>query len=146
MSKQSRAERLDRFNKRMDDFQAKVNDMAEDRELRIDTKKEVREKRLENAKAKVESNKTRVKDRQSSFKDSMDAQMDAMNKNLEDARAKLIARKDARDQKKLEKYIDDRLDYADSCILAAMVSLDDARVAFLEALDAAVEYDERFSE
>ena len=42
---------------------------------------------------------------------------------------------------KLEKYIDDRLEYTSDCIALALVAVDEAKLSFLEALEAQTEYD-----
>ena len=48
--------------------------------------------------------------------------------------------------KKLEKYIDKKLDYSSECIAVALLSLEEARLSFLEAVDAQMKYDEEYSD
>ena len=51
-----------------------------------------------------------------------------------------------KDKKKLEKYIDKKLDYSSECIAVALLSLEEARLSFLEAVDAQMKYDEEYSD
>ena len=44
-------------------------------------------------------------------------------------------------REKLEKYIDGRLEYTSDCIAIALIAIDEAKLSFLEALEAQVEYD-----
>lgn len=51
-----------------------------------------------------------------------------------------------KDTKKLEKYIDKKLDYSGECIAISLLSLEEARLSFLEAVDAQMKYDEEYSD
>lgn len=51
-----------------------------------------------------------------------------------------------KDKKKLEKYIDKKLDYSSECIAVSLLSLEEARLSFLEAVDAQMKYDEEYSD
>lgn len=59
--------------------------------------------------------------------------------SINEAKAKLESKKDERDKARLDKYIDDRLEYSSDCIALALYALDEAKVAFLEALDASLD-------
>ena len=137
MSKESRAERLEKFNNRMDEFQAKVNEIAAARETKRDMRKAAIDIKLNEAKEKMD---TRRADRKTKWENTKDN----IAEHFDEKKAKLDAKKDAHDQKKLEKYIDDRIDYAVECLADAILALDEAEVAFLEALDAQLEYDEKY--
>ena len=58
----------------------------------------------------------------------------------------LEEKKEARDKAKLEKYIDSRLDYAKDSIALAVMAAQEAKVAFLEAIEAQSEYEELYGE
>ena len=51
---------------------------------------------------------------------------------------------EARDKEKLEKYIDNKLEYTSSCIALSLAAIDEAKLSFLEALEAQSEYDELY--
>ena len=53
-------------------------------------------------------------------------------------------KKEARDKEKLEKYIDNKLEYTSSCIALSLSAIDEAKLSFLEALEAQSEYDELY--
>ncbi len=55
-------------------------------------------------------------------------------------------RKEAKDKAKLEKYIENSLDYAADSIELALMAAQEAKIAFLEALEAQAEYDELYGE
>ncbi len=137
MSNESRAERLENLNKRMEEFRVKVEEIAETHAAKTDLRKAAVDTKLSAAKEKRDS---RMADR----KMKRESRKDNVVDHFDDARAKLDARKDARDQKKLDKYIEGRIDYAAECLADAILALDEAQVAYLEALDAQIEYDEKY--
>jgi hypothetical protein len=144
MSKESRAKRLECFNKRMDEFQQKVNEMAEARETKIDMRDAMIDNKLHMAQEKRDARRADFNTKKANAKDSLKASIYKVSDAIDDAKANLEAKKDARDQKKLEKYIDDRLDYAIDCISVAILALDEANVAFYEAAEAQLEYMEKY--
>jgi hypothetical protein len=130
-------ERLDNFNKRMDEFQAKVNEMAEARETKIDMEHALIDNKIHTAQDKRDARIADLNTKKANVKDSITGYFD-------NAKSKIEAKKDARDQKKLEKYIDDQIEYAADCIAVALMALDEAQIAFLQAVEAAKEYDEKY--
>ena len=54
--------------------------------------------------------------------------------------------KKEKDKAKLQKYIDDRLDFAKDSLTLALMDAKEAKLAFLEALEAQTEYDELYGE
>ncbi|MBR1802902.1 MAG: hypothetical protein IJ777_02900 [Clostridia bacterium] len=66
--------------------------------------------------------------------------------NLEVAKEELAARKEAHDKEKLEKYIEDMLEYAEGCVMLSAIAAKEAELAKLEAMDAQKEYDEKYGE
>ena len=61
-------------------------------------------------------------------------------------RAKIQDRREARDKKLLGIYIDDHIDYILDCYDSAALMIANARLAILETLDAAMEYEARYGE
>ena len=60
------------------------------------------------------------------------------------AKAKAEDFKDTRDKKRLERFIDDRINYVLDCYDAAALLIVDAELSILEAAKALQEYDARF--
>ena len=60
------------------------------------------------------------------------------------AKAKAEDFKDTRDKKRLERFIDDRINYVLDCYDAAALLIVDAELSILEVAKALKEYDERF--
>ena len=60
------------------------------------------------------------------------------------AKENIAEKKEARDKEKLSKYIDDELEYAESSLQLAFLAAQEAKLAFLEAVAAQKEYDEKY--
>ena len=67
-------------------------------------------------------------------------------KSVKVAKENMQERKEARDKEKLSKYIDDELEYADQSIALAFLAVEEAKVAFLNAVEAQQEYDEKYAD
>ena len=63
--------------------------------------------------------------------------------SINEAKEKLEDKREARDKEKLEKYIDNRLEYTSDCISLALTLASEAKLSFLEALEAQAELDEK---
>lgn len=63
--------------------------------------------------------------------------------NINEAKEKLEDKREARDKGKLEKYIDNRLEYIFDWISLALTLASEAKLSFLEALEAQAELDEK---
>ena len=137
-------EKIEKLNQKIDALQEKTaknaalidekrNATKEQIESEIDTARENVASAKERAKANTENLKTAAAEEISKFQASIDA-----------AKQKIADKKEARDQKKLERYIEDTLDYADSCVELAMVASEEAKLAVLEAVAAQIEYDETY--
>lgn len=66
--------------------------------------------------------------------------------NFDAAKAELEARKENRNKEKLEKYIEDMIEYADACAILSALAAEEATLAGLEAIAAQEEYDEKYGE
>ena len=66
--------------------------------------------------------------------------------NLKVAKENIQNRKEARDKEKLSKYIDNQLEYAEQSVALALLAAEEAKLAFLEAVEAQMEYDEKYGE
>ncbi len=63
--------------------------------------------------------------------------------SINEAKEKLEDKREARDKEKLEKYIDNRLEYISDWISLALTLASEAKLSFLEALEAQAELDEK---
>ena len=68
----------------------------------------------------------------------------ALLKAKMDVKAKIEDGKAAIDAKMMERYIDSQIDYIFECYDAALYLITNARLAILETLEAAAEYDEKY--
>jgi len=143
-TKEERAARLEKFNKEIDDFKAKINAMADVREEKIETRHANYEERIVTARTKRDASKAKLEEKKKNAKDGIDADIAKVQASFDGMKAKVDEKKDAHDQKKLEKYIDGRLDYMDYCLSTAAVAMDEAYLAALEAFEAAAEYEEKY--
>ena len=66
--------------------------------------------------------------------------------NFDKAKAEMEARKEIHDKEKLEKYIEDMIEYAETCVILSALAAEEAKLAGLEAMEAQKEYDEKYGE
>ena len=66
--------------------------------------------------------------------------------NIDAAKAELKARKDAKDKENFAKYIEETLEYAESCVVLSALAAEEAKLAKLEAVAAQAEYDAKYGE
>lgn len=66
--------------------------------------------------------------------------------NFDVAKTELEIKKVMHDREKLEKYIEDMLEYAEGCINISELAAEEAKLAKLEAVKAQKEYDEKYGE
>ena len=90
--------------------------------------------------------KTTLKEKQAKGKKTFTNYLNKIEESINEGRAKLADKKEARDKAKLEKYIDDRLEYTSDCIALALLAADEAKLSFIEALEAEAEYEELYDE
>jgi len=69
-----------------------------------------------------------------------------MQMNMEETKNKFAEKKETKNKEKLEKYIDDQIEYAEDCVATSILAAREAKLAFLEALDAEMEYEEKYGE
>lgn len=66
--------------------------------------------------------------------------------NFKVAKETIEDKKEAKSKEKLSKYIDDELEYAEQCVTFSLVAAEEAELAFLEAVEAQKEYDEKYGD
>ena len=138
-------ERLEKINKINDEFN-KINEKLKDSTDTVIIKgmyvKDDLEDKIESAKSNLNTAKKNLEKKQDDDKRLFAKHLNKIQENINEAKAKLEDKKEARNKEKLEKYIDDRLEYTSDCIALALVAVDEAKLSFLEALEAQAEYDE----
>ena len=138
-------ERLEKINKINDEFN-KINEKLKDSTDTVIIKglyvKDDLEDKIESAKSNLNTAKKNLEKKQGDDKRLFAKHLNKIKENINEAKAKLEDKKESRNKEKLEKYIDDRLEYTSDCIALALVAVDEAKLSFLEALEAQAEYDE----
>lgn len=138
-------ERLEKINKINDEFN-KINEKLKDSTDTVIIKgmyvRDDLEDKIESAKSNLNTAKKNLEKKQDDDKRLFAKHLNKIQENINEAKAKLEDKKEARNKEKLEKYIDDRLEYTSDCIALALVAVDEAKLSFLEALEAQAEYDE----
>ncbi len=136
-------EKLAKIGASLDELSEKANAAAEDAKAARELQKEVVQDKIGTAKGDVAAlqEKARIAEEENKSKISS-----ALLKAQMTLRAKAEDRKEARDKKFLENYINDNIDYIFDCYDAAVMLVANAQLAILETLDAAAEYEARFGE
>lgn len=138
-------ERLEKINKINDEFN-KINEKLKNSTDTVIIKgmyvKDDLEDKIESAKSNLNTAKKNLEKKQNDDKRLFAKHLNKIQENINEAKAKLEDKKESRNKEKLEKYIDDRLEYTSDCIALALVAVDEAKLSFLEALEAQAEYDE----
>ena len=138
-------ERLEKINKINDEFN-KINEKLKDSTDTVIIKgmyvKDGLEDKIESARSNLNAAKKNLEKKQDDDKRLFAKHLNKIQENINEAKAKLEDKKEARNKEKLEKYIDDRLEYTSDCIALALVAVDEAKLSFLEALEAQAKYDE----
>lgn len=138
-------ERLEKINKINDEFN-KINEKLKNSTDTVIIKgmyvKDGLEDKIESAKSNLNAAKKKLEKKQDDDKRLFAKHLNKIQENINEAKAKLEDKKETRNKEKLEKYIDDRLEYTSDCIALALVAVDEAKLSFLEALEAQAEYDE----
>ena len=109
----------------------------------METKEKVNEK-IKEHKGYLNSLKENMRMSSNRAKSKISAELLKAQMNIEVAKEKLAAEKEAYDKFKMEEYINDTLEYAEACVALANLAEEEANLAILEAIDASIEYDEKY--
>lgn len=88
--------------------------------------------------------KENIKRKQQETHEKFSSHITKIQDDINDLKSKLEEKKELKDKEKLEKYIDDRLEYSSSCISLAVLAISEAKLSFLETIEAQEEYDELY--
>jgi DNA repair exonuclease SbcCD ATPase subunit len=137
-------ERLEKINKINDEFN-KINKKLKDSTDTVIIKgmyvKDELEDKIESVKNNLNTVKKNLEEKHGDDKSLFAKHLNKIQESINEAKSKLEDKKEARNKEKLEKYIDGRLEYTSDCIAIALIAIDEAKLSFLEALEAQVEYD-----
>ena len=134
-------ERLANLSVKLDELSKKAAAASEDAKVYRELRKEAINEKITTAKGNVAAMQENVRlaeeERQGKIRSALlEARMTA--------KAKHEDRKDARDKRRIENFIEDEINYILDCYDAAAFLIADAELSILEVADAWQEYDERF--
>lgn len=142
MNEKERLEKINKINNEFNKINEKLKDSTDTVIIKGMYVKDDLEDKIESAKENLNTSKKNLEKKQDDDKRLFAKHLNKIQENINEAKAKLEDKKEARNKEKLEKYIDDRLEYTSDCITLALVAVDEAKLSFLEALEAKAEYDE----
>jgi Asp-tRNA(Asn)/Glu-tRNA(Gln) amidotransferase A subunit family amidase len=135
------AERLANLSVKLDELSKKTAEASEDAKAYRELRTEAIQDRINTAKGNVaamqENARMAEEEREGKFRS-------AMLKIRMTAQARHEDYKDARDKKRLERFIDDEINYILDCYDAAALLIADADLSIYEVAVALKEYEERF--
>ena len=142
MNEKERLEKINKINNEFNKINEKLKDSTDTVIIKGMYVKDDLEDKIESAKKNLNTSKKNLEKKKDDDKRLFTKHLNKIQENINEAKAKLEDKKEARNKEKLEKYIDDRLEYTSDCITLALVAVDEAKLSFLEALEAKAEYDE----
>ena len=146
MTKEERKEKMEDFNEKMQKLNAKIKDRTDTAIIVGMEAKDVLSKKMDDAKSGLEAAKEQCRIASERGKGKISSELLKAQMNFKVAKENIQERKEARDKEKLSKYIDDELEYAEQSVALALLAAEEAKLAFLEAVDAQREYDEKYGE
>lgn len=146
MDKKERKEKMDEINKKMKELNAKIKDSTDTVIIAGMEAKDVLSEKMKDAKSNLESTKEQCRIAGERGKGKISSELLKAQMNFNAAKENIEQRKEIHDKEKLSKYIDAELEYAEQSIVLALLAAQEAKVAFLEAVEAQQEYDEKYGE
>ena len=146
MNKDERQQKIDEFNKSMKEFGDKVKDYTDTAAISGMYAKDAIDAKIDDAKSALAAAKENARIISERGKSKFSSALIKAQMELNVAKENIAEKKEARDKEKLSKYIDDELEYAESSLQLAFLAAQEAKLAFLEAVAAQKEYDEKYGE
>lgn len=146
MKEKEMKEKLKKINKEFDEVNKHLKDATETTVLECMYAKDEVDKKIDETKKNIETAKENIKRKQKDTHEKFSSHITKIQDDINDLKSKLEEKKELKDKEKLEKYIDDRLEYSSSCILLAVLAISEAKLSFLEAIEAQDEYDELYKD
>lgn len=146
MDTQERKEKINEINESLKNLSNKLKDSTDTVVISGMYAKDELDKKISDAKSNLEATKENVRIGSEKAKGKLSSYILQTQMNMREAKKEFEEKKEARDKAKLETYIDSRLDYAKDSIALAVMAAQEAKVAFLEAIEAQSEYEELYGE
>ena len=134
-------ERLAELSVKLGELSKKASDASEDAKVYRELRKEAIQDKISTVKGNVAAMQENARLAEEEQKGKIKS---ALLKARMTVQAKHEDRKDARDKKRMEFYIDEEINYILDCYDAAAFLISDAELSILEVADALKEYEERF--
>lgn len=138
-------EKIAELSKEIDKLGSRIKDEGETIAIKGLYAKDDLEKFADNTKKSLEETKGDLKDLSEKSKNKLSLGLEKLEETLKNEKEKLELKKEARDAEKLEKYINNKLDYAKDAVSLSLLAAKEAKEAFLEAVEAQIEYDELYN-
>ncbi len=138
-------EKIAELSKEIDKLGSKIKDESETMAIKGLYAKDDLEKFADNTKKSLEETKSDLKDLSIKNKNKLSLGLEKLEESLKNEKEKLELKKEARDAEKLEKYINNKLDYAKDAVSLSLLAAKEAKEAFLDAVEAQIEYDELYN-
>lgn len=136
-------EKMKKVSEEFNSLNEKIKDELETKTIECMYKKDDLDKKIEEVKGNIQKTKKDIKTKNGEISEKISSHFEEKFNNLNELIDEKMYKKD---KKKLEKYIDKKLDYSSECITVALLSLEEARLSFLEAMDAQIKYDEEYND
>ena len=146
MNKEERKQKMDEFNKKMKELNAKIKDGTDTAIIVGLEAKDVLASKMEDAQSGLAAAKEQCRIASERGKSKISSELLRAQMNFKVAKENIQERKEIHDKEKLSKYIDDQLEYAEQSVTLSLLAAEEARVAFLEAVEAQKEYDEKYGD
>ena len=137
-------EKIERMNDELNKLSTKIKDSTDTMVIKSMYAKDELDEKIKEARKNLDETKKVLKEKSENGKKVFSSHLSKIEENIEEAKQKFEIKKEARDKEKLEKYIDNKLEYTSSCIALSLAAIDEAKLSFLEALEAQSEYDELY--
>lgn len=136
-------EKMKKVSEEFNSLNEKIKDELETKTIECMYKKDDLDKKIKDTKENIQKTKKDIKTKNGEISEKISSHLEEKLNNLNELIDEKMYMKD---KKKLEKYIDKKLDYSSECIAVSLLSLEEARLSFLEAVDAQMKYDEEYGD
>lgn len=144
MNNKERKSQIDELNEELKKINEKIKDSVDTVIISgMYMKDDIEEKRKKTAENLNEAEKE-IKKINQKGKENVQKDISKIKNNLKEMKEKISLRKEDRNKEKLEKHIEDELEYARYALSIAIIAAGEAKLAFLEAVDSQLEYDELY--
>lgn len=146
MNSKERKDKINEISESLKSFNNKVKESTDTTIISGMYAKDELNKKISDAKSSLEATKENFRITGERAKGKISSQLLKAQMDMKEAKKEIEERKEAKDKAKLEKYIENSLDYAADSIELALMAAQEAKIAFLEALETQAEYDELYGE